>query len=478
MHARRLNKKNLQPHWLGLLCIGMITSGLSSICIAESGEPAVQSGSTNTTAAGSAAAGLPPHVKLTAEQDHARIMRLLGIESLRRWRDGLDPQSPYYPNYDEARANPYPDLPDPLRLENGQRASTPEQWWRKRRAEIVEKFEREIYGRVPSNTPAVAWQVQSTTTHTLAGRRVLTKMLVGKVDNSAYPHINLNIRLSLTTLANATTPVPVMMQLGFGFAGWRGRPAPFWQQIAISNGWGFAVLEPTSIQADTGAGLTDGIIGLCNKGQPRKPDDWGALRAWAWGASRALDYFETDPAVDAKRVGVQGHSRFGKAALLAMAFDQRFAIVYASSSGAGGAKILRRNWGETVENLASSGEYHWMAGNFLKYAGPLTWADLPVDAHELIALCAPRPVFIGAGSNNGDAWVDAKGMFIALVAAGPVYRLLGAKGVGTTNLPPIGTALLDGELGFRQHEGGHDDGPNWPVFIEFARRHFEATGKR
>jgi hypothetical protein len=243
---------------------------------------------------------------------------------------------------------------------------------------------------------------------------------------------------------------------------------PTWQQEVLADGWGCAVLIPTSAQADNGAGLRRGIIGLCNQGRPRKPDDWGALRAWAWAASRALDYFETDKSVDAKSVGIEGHSRYGKAALVAMAYDPRFAIAYVSSSGEGGAKLHRRDWGEIVENLTSSGEYHWMAGNFLKYGGPLNWNDLPVDAHELIALCAPRPVFIGVGSTNGDAWVDAKGTFMAAAAAGPVYTLLGKKDLGTTSLPPIGTGLLDGDLAFRQHDGGHTDVPNWPVFLKWA----------
>ena len=135
----------------------------------------------------------------------------------------------------------------------------------------------------------------------------------------------------------------------------------------IADGWGYASINPGSIQADNGAGLTKGIIGLVNKGQPRKPDDWGSLRAWAWGASRGLDYLETDKAVDAKKVGIEGVSRYGKAALVTMAFDPRFAVVLIGSSGEGGAKLHRRNLGEAVENLTGSGEYHWMAGNFLKY---------------------------------------------------------------------------------------------------------------
>ncbi len=196
-----------------------------------------------------------------------------------------------------------------------------------------------------------------------------------------------------------------------------------------------------------------------------------ALRAWAWGASRALDYFETDKAVDAKRVGIEGHSRYGKATVVTMAYDPRFAVAFISSSGASGVKLHRRNAGEIVENVASSGEYHWMAGNFIKYAGPLTWNDLPVDSHELVALCAPRPVFISAGE-KGDGWVDARGMFMAAVAAGPVYKLLGKKDLPTSEYPPVETTLIDGDIAFRQHSGGHTPGPNWPTFITFASRYF------
>jgi hypothetical protein len=273
------------------------------------------------------------------------------------------------------------------------------------------------------------------------------------------------------------------MEVGFvGPAGVRPPPAPpgpTWQQQLLEKGWGWAVLVPTSYQADNGAALAKGIIGLTARGRPRKPDDWGALRAWAWGASRALDYLETDPAVDAKRVGIEGLSRYGKAALVAMAYEPRFAVGFIGSSGAGGAKLLRRVLGEQVENLAASGEYHWFAGNFLKYAGPLGPADLPVDAHELIALAAPRPVFISGGSPAVEGqWVDVRGTFLAAVAAGPVYRLLGAHDLGTTEMPPIGTGLLGGELAFRQHAGGHTTGPNWPSFLEWADRYLRAGGSR
>jgi hypothetical protein len=320
---------------------------------------------------------------------------------------------------------------------------------------------------------------------------VVTKHLVGHVDNSAYPAITVDIGLTLSTPANATGPVPVMMQFGFGgFPGGFRRPGgappgggpppgflppaptgPTWQQQVLAKGWGYAVLSTTSIQPDNGAGLTHGIIGLCNHGQPRKLDDWGALRAWAWGASRALDYFETDKAVDAKQVGLEGHSRFGKATIVAMAYDPRFAIAYVSSSGEAGAKLYRREWGEKVENVAGSGEYHWMAGNFLKYAGPLNAGDMPVDANELVALCAPRPVFLSAGATQGDGWVDAKGIFLAGAGAGPVYRLLGKKDYGVTDFPPIETTLIEGDVAFRQHSAGHTDVPNWPTFLTFASRY-------
>jgi hypothetical protein len=211
-----------------------------------------------------------------------------------------------------------------------------------------------------------------------------------------------------------------------------------------------------------------------NKGEPRKPDEWGTLKAWAWGASRALDYFESDKAVDAKRVGIEGLSRYGKAALVAMAYEPRFAIGFIGSSGAGGAKILRRLYGEQVENLASAAEYHWFCGNFIKYAGPLTPNDLPVDAHQLIALCAPRPVFISSGSPNVEGkWIDAKGMFLGAVHAGPVYKLLGKKDLGAAEMPPQEVSLIDGDIAWRMHAGGHTVGPNWPAFIQFAARYFK-----
>jgi hypothetical protein len=460
-----------------------------------------------------------PNAAATAE-DHKNMMEQLGIKALRPGPSGNE-SAPNHANYDEALANPYPDLPDVLVLKNGKQVTSAATWWKQRRPEIVEDFDREVLGRVPKNVPRVTWRVNRTEQFEVGGHKVIGKELIGAVDNSAYPEITVDMQMTLVTPADATKAVPVMMMFGgrsgmppapgapppgngrFGAAGpGRGGPPldqtrppdpPATEQL-IADGWGYVTINPGSIQADNGAGLTKGIIGLVNKGQHRKPEDWGSLRAWAWGASRGLDYLETDKAVDAKKVGIEGVSRFGKAALVTMAYDQRFAVVLIGSSGEGGAKLHRRNWGEAVENLTGSGEYHWMAGNFLKYGteestfGRKTPGDLPVDAHELIALCAPRLTFVSYGvPERGDAkWLDHQGSYMAAVASQPVFRLLGAKGLGvsddykTEKMPAVNVGMLDGQLAWRQHDGGHTDGPNWKYFIPWADtflKHSPSTAK-
>jgi lysophospholipase L1-like esterase len=414
----------------------------------------------------------PPRVKFTGDGDHRNMMEQLGIKAL---RPGANPNNP--DTFDEANANPYP-LPELLVMKNGAKVTKAGQW-KARRAEIVEDFEREVYGRVPKNVPRVSWEVTKTSTIDVGGIPAVSKALVGHADNSSYPLIKVDIQASVTTPADADGPVPLMVEFDWGFR-WPGASAIWpWQKMLIAKGWGYASIVPTSIQAD-GPELTSGVIGLVNKGRPRKPDDWGALRAWAWGVSRLLDYFETDKAVDAKHVGVEGLSRYGKAALVAEAFEPRIAAGFIGSSGEGGAKLHRHVFGEAVENL-TGGEYYWMAGNFMKYGaaeagfGPKTAGDIPVDSHELIALCAPRPVFISYGVvEKGDAkWVDAHGGFMAAVAAGPAYRLLGKRDLGTPGnyltdpMPPVGK-LIGGELAWRQHEGGHSVAENWPSFVEWV----------
>jgi hypothetical protein len=431
--------------------------------------------------------------RAAAIADRQQMMDQLGIRELRP-PASHDPKSAHPVNYDEAKANPWLSLPDPLLLQNGQRVRSAKIWWDRRRPEIVELFDREVLGRVPKDAPKVAWQIVSQSRETAAGIPVVFKHLAGNLDNSSFPSISVAMDLVVVTPAEAKGPVPVILELAFdseSMAGFSrsipgmapqgpGNEGPSWQEQVLRRGWGYAIFLPTSLQADSGAGMRQGVIGLVNKGQPRKPDDWGTIRAWAWGASRVADYIETDKAVDPRRIGIVGHSRFGKTALVAMAYDPRFRVAYISSAGTGGDKLYRHVMGEQLENLTGAPNfYYWMAGNFLKYGGPLTTGDLPVDAHELIALCAPRPVFIGVGSQTGgDEWADPVGEFKGAVAAGPVYRLLGAKDLGTSTMPPIEAGLLQGDLAFRQHRFGHTTGPNWPTFLDFAARYLEpARGK-
>jgi hypothetical protein len=480
--------------------------------------------------ASSQSAAVPPPVALTAKQDHQNMMDQLGIKALRPGPNG-DEKAPNHANYDESKANPFPTLPDPLTMQNGQKVSAPQMWWASRRPELLELFSKYVYGRVPNNVPRVTWTVTAVDHEMIGFTPVIAKDLIGEVDNSSDPAIKVRIHMTLVTPANAKGPVPVLMM--FGRAGFpspnepRGEDLdrinksmkallvqqdpslrdviaqhPAWEPVKetpfkfpelnedgglpntwqlVADGWGFVLFDPASVQADDGAGLTRGIIGLVNKGQPRKPEDWGALRAWAWGVSRGLDYLETDPAVDAQRAGIEGVSRYGKAALVTMAFDQRFDMVLVGSSGKGGATPLRRNFGEAVESL-TGGEYYWMAGNFLKYGaseatfGSKTAGDIPVDSNELIALCAPRLTFISYGiPAKGDAkWLDHEGSFMATVDASRVFKLLGAKGLEvegdyhTAKMPPVNEGLLGGQLAWRQHDGGHTDAPNMKYFLQWA----------
>ena len=496
----------------------------------------------------STATNYPHPVTFTAEQDHQNMMDQLGIKTLRPGFSGND-SDPNHANYDETKANPCPVLPDALILKNGQNVSSAEIWWKTRRPEIAEDMERELYGRLPKNIPAIKWETKFIDNEYVGFTPVIAKQLIGHVDNSSYPLISVDIEMTLVLPARAKGPVPVLMMFGPAHVPSPSQPNPVevndlnsalqklliaqnpelkkifdehpaYQLVTATNpfaafgapkpiipgpvdqpgvagvnndspspeqliadGWGYVFINPSSIQADNGAGLTRGIIGLVNKGQPRKPEDWGALRAWAWGAARGLDYLEAkEPMVDKKHVGIEGVSRYGKAALVTMAFEPRFAMGLIGSSGEGGAKLNRRIWGEGLENLTGSGEYHWMAGNFIKYGaveskfGAKTACDLPVDAHELIALCAPRLIFISYGiPEKGDAkWLDQQGSYMATVAAGTVFKLLGVKDLGVSNdyntekMPPVNTPLLDGQLAWRQHDQGHQDQANMKWFLKWA----------
>jgi hypothetical protein len=423
---------------------------------------------------------LPPETQDPARPQNTRLLKA------NVWVDdvGIDDNGNIYnqyrrssagtwSNYDEAKADPYP-IPDVLLLKNGQTVKDADTWWQQRRPEILNDYYTEVYGRMPDHLPKVTWEVTTRVTDT-----VRVKTIVGHIDDSAYPAATPVINITLTLPLKTDGPVPVMVNVAAGGpGGGRGAPPPApkaatgaapatltpMQQV-LAHGWGYASFSTGSVQADNAAGLTQGIIGLVNHGQPRSgPDQWGVLTAWTWGLSRAIDYFETDHDVDAKRLGVEGHSRWGKTALWAAAQDQRWAIVYASCSGEGGAKLFRRNFGETTDNIAGS---YWMAANFRKYGGH--WNDLPVDANELIALVAPRPAFITGATQ--DPWSDPHGEFLAAAGAGSVYRLLGKKDLGSTTMPAPNVALIAGDIAFREHIGAHTDVPDWPVFLEYAARY-------
>jgi hypothetical protein len=418
--------------------------------------------------------------------DYQNMLKQLGIKKMRPGRNGRGPDSSK-----EETANPYKEtMPDLMTFKDGSKVKSADDW-PKRRAEIVEDFEREVYGRVPKNVPKVKWEITNTEEGESGGVAMVSRRLVGNVDNSAFPKIKVAIQASFTVPKQAAGPAPILLQFGFGGGFGPKGGGVSWTQQALNKGWAYGSINPNSIQGDNSR-LREGIIGLTNKGQPRSPEDWGALRAWGWGVSSLIDYFQANPdlGVDPTRVCITGVSRYGKAALVAAAFDTRVAAGFVASSGAGGAKLFRRDFGELLENVAGGGEYHWMAGNFLKYgaeeadSGKKTAGNLPVDQHQLIALCAPRLCFISYGIKPGDPnWVDAHGSFMAGVLAGPAYRLLGKKDLGTTGdylndpMPAVNT-LVGGELAWRQHDGGHTNVPNFPAFYEWAGHYLKVPEVR
>jgi hypothetical protein len=375
-------------------------------------------------------------------------------------------------NYDDDKVGVYTPL-DLLKMKNGEAIKTPVEWWTRRRPEIVKDVQEQVWGVIPpvEILPAVAWSVTAST-GTSGGIPYKEKTITGTIDISRYPQVRNAPKISATlrTPADAKGRVPVIVSFG-GTSG---------ASQLLQHGWGICNFNPNPLQPDSGAGLTSYLIGLVNKGNWRKPTDWGSLAAWSWGVSRLMDYFETDPDVDATKIGVTGHSRYGKASIVAMAYEPRLAIAFPSCAGSLGTKMNRRHWGQDLENSGWDQEYHWMAGNFFKWMGPLKEGSfmprkvelLLVDAHSLVSLCAPRPVFINGGTT--DNWTDGYGMYLSAAGATPVYRLLGKKGVlMPDDKPKIDVAYISGDLGYRYHAGGHTDAPDWPTFIEFASRYFD-----
>ena len=374
-------------------------------------------------------------------------------------------------NYDESKVKPYT-LPDPFMLASGQPVKDADTWFKQRRPEILQLFRTEIFGRVPDNAPKVKWEVATTGTSAMNGTATL-KRLVGRIgDRADGPHMNVSLYLP----AKATEPVPVILTITFGGGpkGGAGKGDSIAADI-LGRGWAFATVGYNGIQPDKKDAFDQGVIGQTLKAGQSAPaaDEWGGVSAWAWGISRIVDYFETDKAIDARCIGIQGHSRLGRTVLWAGAQDERIAAVFASCSGEAGAALARRDWGETIDDMAQN--FPWqLSGNYQKWVG--RWNEMPVDSHMLIALVAPRALFCNGGTS--DQWADPKGAFLALVAAGPVYRLLGAKDLGTTELPPLDKALTEGDLGWLYHTGGHiATTADWRAFLVMAERHFKQRKK-
>lgn len=390
----------------------------------------------------------------------------------------------------------YPDIPL-LAFNNGKPVRTPEDWWLRRRPEILRDVQDNLYGHVPDRErwPRIDWSAGAPTTGTANGVAYQERVITGTIDTSGYPAVRnaplIQARLR-TPLDKAGQPVPVIIVFGGTNSEWQ-FTAPYGYGVCAFN---YALLQPDQ----GGAAISSYLIGLINQGKWRRPKDWGALAAWGWGVSRLIDYFEDDPDVDADRIGLQGHSRFGKATLVAAAYDQRIGAAFPSCGGALGTSWARRAWGENLEFVCGSdSEYHWVAGNIMRYAGernpgtywPRKVWDLPVDVHSVMSLIAPRVVLTNGGTDTpvgfGDAWQDPRGMYLAGNVASQVWNHLGWPGQiippGTTftsgpgesigGTPPFDVAFIDGTVGWRRHHEGHTPIPDWPAFMALAARHFE-----
>ena len=382
-------------------------------------------------------------------------------------------------NYTEEKVPAYA-LPDPLKMANGQTVTTVEQWIKERRPEILKIYQTEVYGRIPENAPKVTWEVTEPPMEVREG--AATKRVIGKIgDKPNGPKMTLTVY----TPAKAKEPTPLMLSLTFSFGAGRGGKAPpakvpgkgfGFDSIGevLGRGWSYASLGYSDIQPDAYGRFTEGVIGQTLKeGQTQPaPDEWGTISAWAWGISRAIDYFESDKSVNSKQIAITGASRLGKTVIWAGAQDERVAAVFAVVPGEMGASLIRRDWGETLDDMAQNFGYQF-AGNLQKYVGK--WNDLPVDQHLLIALNAPRPVYVNGGIR--DQWSDPRGEFLALVAAGPVYKLLGKQDLGTTEQPAFDQPVTSGDLAFHYHSSGHTAVPaDWKAFLDFAERHFKGNG--
>ncbi|PWT96137.1 MAG: acetylxylan esterase [Blastocatellia bacterium] len=392
------------------------------------------------------------------------------------------------PNYDESKVGTY-SLPDPLIFSNGTQVHTVADW-NKRRAELLELFATNVYGHNPAPPKALHYEIFDRSTDALNGTAIRKQITIFFSSSKTGPKEDLLIFIP----KNASKPVPVFLSLSFvGNQTAANDPAiklgTVWnprtrqKEVApeqtrgssmsetatvLAHGYAYATICYTDIEPDFNGGYVSGIRPLFFKnGQSEPaPDEWGAIGAWSYGLSRALDYMEKDKDVDAKRVAIIGHSRLGKTVLWTGALDQRFAMVISSCSGEGGASLSRRDYGERVRNLITNFPY-WFSANYKKYADHED--QMPVDMHELIALIAPRPAYITAGET--DRWADPNGEFLACVAAGPVFRLLGQADLGIDEMPALDQPIMK-TIGFHIHTGGHAITPfDWEQFLKFADIH-------